>query len=231
MKTDNSNFYIYALYDPEIGSKCLFYIGQTRGSLKKRLNHHCYHIMCAEQGKMRKRNKDKQNWFVSLLKNGNRPSIILIDRCYNQQDADEKERFWISFCKSMGQPLLNKSTGGSCGGTFSLSEEARKKQSEYASNRTEIHKIRNREANRGRKYSMEHNQKCRESRLNGKPVIRTNLKIAQYDLNDNLIVVFNGTMDAVRKTGVSYQAIQGCLWGRLKTGYGFKWKFTNEKFK
>lgn len=131
----------------------------------------------------------------------------------------------------MGQPLLNKSTGGSCGGTFSLSEEARKKQSEYASNRTEIHKIRNREANRGRKYSMEHNQKCRESRLNGKPVIRTNLKIAQYDLNDNLIAVFNGTMDAVRKTGVSYQAIQGCLWGRLKTGYGFKWKFTNEKFK
>lgn len=230
MKTDNSNFYIYALYDPEIGVKCLFYIGQTKKSLKVRLNKHCYYVRNFKRGR-RSDNPDKQNWVFDILKRGERPSIVLIDRCYDQQEADEKEKFWISFCKSMGHPILNKSTGGLCGGTFSLSEEARKKQSEYALNRTEIHKIRNREANRGHKYSVEHNQRCRESRLKGKPVVRTNLKIAQYDLNDNLIAVFNGTMDAVRKTGVSYQAIQSCLWKRANTGYGFKWKFTGEKFK
>lgn len=225
-----SKFYIYALYDPEIGVKCLFYIGQTKKSLKVRLNKHCYYARNLKRGG-RSDNPDKQNWVFDILKRGERPSIVLIDRCYDQQEADEKEKFWISFCKSMGHPILNKSTGGLCGGTFSLSEEARKKQSEYALNRTEIHKIRNREANRGHKYSVEHNQRCRESRLKGKPVVRTNLKIAQYDLNDNLIAVFNGTMDAVRKTGVSYQAIQSCLWKRANTGYGFKWKFTGEKFK
>ena len=202
----------------------------NKKSLKVRLNKHCYYARNFKRGG-RSDNPDKQNWVFDILKRGERPSIVLIDRCYDQQEADEKEKFWISFCKSMGHPILNKSTGGLCGGTFSLSEEARKKQSEYALNRTEIHKIRNREANRGHKYSVEHNQRCRESRLKGKPVVRTNLKIAQYDLNDNLIAVFNGTMDAVRKTGVSYQAIQSCLWKRANTGYGFKWKFTGEKFK
>ena len=153
----------------------------NKKSLKVRLNKHCYYARNFKRGG-RSDNPDKQNWVFDILKRGERPSIVLIDRCYDQQEADEKEKFWISFCKSMGHPILNKSTGGLCGGTFSLSEEARKKQSEY-------------------------------------------------DLNDNLIAVFNGTMDAVRKTGVSYQAIQSCLWKRANTGYGFKWKFTGEKFK
>lgn len=125
MKTDNSNFYIYALYDPEIGVKCLFYIGQTKKSLKVRLNKHCYYARNFKRGG-RSDNLDKQNWVFDILKRGERPSIVLIDRCYDQQEADEKEKFWISFCKSMGHPILNKSTGGLCGGTFSLSEEARK---------------------------------------------------------------------------------------------------------
>lgn len=33
MKSANE-FYIYALYDPEIGVKCLFYIGQTKKIFK-----------------------------------------------------------------------------------------------------------------------------------------------------------------------------------------------------
>jgi hypothetical protein len=125
MKSANE-FYIYALYDPEIGVKCLFYIGQTKKSLKVRLNKHCYYARNFKRGG-RSDNPDKQNWVFDILKRGERPSIVLIDRCYDQQEADEKEKFWISFCKSMGHPILNKSTGGLCGGTFSLSEEARKK--------------------------------------------------------------------------------------------------------
>lgn len=230
MKSSSDAFYIYALYDPVIGEKYLYYIGQTKESLRKRLNHHCHYARKFRQNGIG-RNPEKQNWVFSILERNDRPSILLLDKCYDQKNADEKERFWIKFCRDIGHPLLNKSTGGFSGGRFCLSEEAKKKQSNYASNRTEIHKIRNREVNRGRKYSEEHNQRCRNSRLNGRPVVRTNLKIAQYDLSDNLIGIYDGTMDAVRKTGVPYQAIQGCLWGRMKTGYGFKWKFTNEKFK
>lgn len=125
MKSSSDTFYIYALYDPVIGEKYLYYIGQTKESLRKRLNHHCHYARKFRQNGIG-RNPEKQNWVFSILERNDRPSILLLDKCYDQKNADEKERFWIKFCRDIGHPLLNKSTGGFSGGRFCLSEEAKR---------------------------------------------------------------------------------------------------------
>ena len=50
-------------------------------------------------------------------------------------------------------------------------------------------------------------------------------KVAQYDLNDNLIAIFNSQREASEKTGVCRSSITRCCTGNRKTAGGFKWKY------
>ena len=49
-------------------------------------------------------------------------------------------------------------------------------------------------------------------------------KVAQYDLDNNLINIFESTMDADRKTGVCNAGISACCRGLQKTSGGYIWK-------
>ena len=58
-----------------------------------------------------------------------------------------------------------------------------------------------------------------------KAALASQVKVAQYDLNDNLIAIFNSQREASEKTGVCRSSITRCCTGNRKTAGGFKWKY------
>lgn len=60
-----------------------------------------------------------------------------------------------------------------------------------------------------------------KKRINGKK----SKSVLQYDLQDNLIKEFPSLMQVYRELGFSYGHIGDCCNGRLKTAYGYKWKY------
>ena len=50
-------------------------------------------------------------------------------------------------------------------------------------------------------------------------------RVAQYDLNDNLIAVFDSQREASEQTGTCRSSITRCCTGQRKTAGGFKWKY------
>ena len=50
-------------------------------------------------------------------------------------------------------------------------------------------------------------------------------KVAQYDLKDNLLNVFNSQREASEKTGTCRSSITRCVTGHRKTAGGYKWKY------
>ena len=218
MKTASKYVKIYALCDPR-DSDTYYYIGQTSQRVAARVNKH----IAGALGKHNDSNKEKQLWIKSLLDQGLRPIGVILTEC-SLQCADEIESNYIERYIDE-HPLFNVSSGGLRDGSYCLSEEARKKISNYANHRTEEHKRNNREANKGRKFTEEQKKKLSESHLKGKRSIRVNKNIGQYDLEGNFINQFKTTADAIIKTGIPRGAIQNSLHGRTRTGYGYQWKF------
>lgn len=50
-------------------------------------------------------------------------------------------------------------------------------------------------------------------------------KVAQYDLQENLLHVFNSQREASEKTGTCRSSITRCVKGYRKTAGGYKWKY------
>lgn len=89
---------IYILKDPIDGS--IRYVGQTRMTLAQRLALHV----------MRKDNVDKAVWIDSLIAQGKKPIIELVEICTG--DLDSAEMRWLKFFQSEGHPLLNRVIDG-----------------------------------------------------------------------------------------------------------------------
>lgn len=53
-------------------------------------------------------------------------------------------------------------------------------------------------------------------------------KVCMYDLDDNLIKVFDSISDAAKYVGAFASAISNCCIGRFKTSKGYKWKFKED---
>lgn len=92
---------IYTLSDPITGE--IRYVGKTVSMLNERLSSHIYNT---------KRNNTRNTaWIKSLLKNGNKPVIELIETI-----SDENWQFWeqhyISLFRSYGFNLNNHTLGG-----------------------------------------------------------------------------------------------------------------------
>lgn len=54
---------------------------------------------------------------------------------------------------------------------------------------------------------------------------KSKTKVVQYDLNNNLIAVFNSQREASEKTGVCRSSITRCCTNKRKTAGGYKWKY------
>ena len=57
---------------------------------------------------------------------------------------------------------------------------------------------------------------------------KNNRKVAQYDLNDNIIKTYKSIMTVAKKLDVDGTHIIDVCKGRRKTAYGYKWRYIDE---
>ena len=110
-----------------------------------------------------------------------------------------------------------------------LSEESRKKISENLErnkkisgalknkSKSEEHKKKIGEGNKGKVISEETKQKIRQSKSK---------KVIQYDINGNLIKVWNSINEAIESTGATH--ISDCCKGKSKTAGGYIWRYADK---
>ena len=97
--------FIYSLCDPN--TKEIRYIGKAN-NIQYRLWSHIH------EAKNDLRNMHKCNWIKSLLKEGKKPIIEIIEEVSVDYWKDS-EIYWISQLKAWGFNLINKTSGGECG--------------------------------------------------------------------------------------------------------------------
>lgn len=96
------NYLIYALLDPN--TKEIRYIGQTHNLKKRLVNHYTPSEF--------KNKTHKVNWLRTLVKNGQKADVIVLEDNLSQLTIDEAEIFWIAYFKFIGANLVNGSIGG-----------------------------------------------------------------------------------------------------------------------
>jgi len=92
---------IYTLEDPI--TKVVRYIGKTEQSLSKRLVKHVHDS--------KKKTSHRNNWITSLVKQGLRPTITLLEEV-TSKDWQSEEKYWIPQFKAWGFDLVNGTYGG-----------------------------------------------------------------------------------------------------------------------
>lgn len=111
---------IYGLVDPITNE--LRYIGKAKNALDRFHEH------------MRPRNlvarTHKNNWLNSLVAQGLKPELIIIEECPDMFSMDEAEDFWIQYYKSIGARLTNSCNGGKGTPGFRHREETIQRLSE-----------------------------------------------------------------------------------------------------
>lgn len=91
--------YIYGLRDPLTDE--IRYIGKTN-NIKARYSHH---IACNDV------NKHKINWILSLKELKLKPELVILEKT-NEQEWEEREKYWIKHGRDNGWRLTNISDGG-----------------------------------------------------------------------------------------------------------------------
>ena len=104
---------IYGLIDPT--TKMLRYVGQTKGSAVRRFQHHL------STARRRTNKSHVYNWINSLLTEGIRPDLLILEE--DCTELDYFEVFYIEYFKSIGCNLTNLSKGGNTRGGFKHTEE------------------------------------------------------------------------------------------------------------
>jgi len=99
--------FIYALIHPK--TKEIRYIGKSNYPKRRLQEHHCEY--------RHKGNTHKKNWIKSLIKEGLRAELLILEEC-EESNWQEREKFWISFYKDN---LTNSNEGGA--GEFRRSRE------------------------------------------------------------------------------------------------------------
>jgi hypothetical protein len=94
---------IYTLEHPITGE--IRYIGQTIQELNVRLSQHCAIYRKNNHG------SHKKHWVKSLLDDGLKPIIRVLDEC-NLDDYYDTEQYWIEQFKNWGFRLVNATDGG-----------------------------------------------------------------------------------------------------------------------
>ena len=98
---------IYALSDPMTGE--IRYIGKTKlEDVRHRRNQH------VTKSKSKRTHRDR--WIFSLIEKDERPQIAVIQEVAPEY-ADDAERYWIAYFRSLGAPLTNHTDGGEGGAT------------------------------------------------------------------------------------------------------------------
>lgn len=242
---------IYTLEHPF--TREIRYVGYTKTSLKTRLKKHI------SDAKSRKPNH-RHNWLNSLPVS---PIIRKIDIA-EFKDRNWLEKMYISLFKSWGFNLINATEGGDGGDTWSklspeklkiakekLSKAHKGKKQPYVKGQYEkvlkhlnnynnkIKKGEIKHPTKGRILTEEEKKKCgshnigRTTKWKGQSKYG---KVGQFDLNDNLIAVFENPALAAqyfypdskvgdKRPNLLRGNIVRAAKGKQKSCKGFKWKF------
>jgi len=118
------NYKVYSLLE----NGKIRYIGFTRNKLTKRLSEHI---------RKTPRNSHRDNWIRKLKKENNLPTILLLEENLTKECAIELEKLYILWCKILKINLVNGTTGGETG--FTYTKETIEKLSASSKKHTEMH--------------------------------------------------------------------------------------------
>lgn len=227
-----NEIYIYLIENKTNKKK---YIGQSV-NYQKRMKEHIY-------GR-----NSRQNSIVdrAIKKHGeNNFSFSVIDIAHNQEEADEKERFYIKHYKSLKPNGYNVLIGG------------RNQQGSWNSKKVYMYNLNGeyiREFDSAQEvqrwsnsfYLRESVRDCCNGKINKckdmifcytkqqkikpyqKPISSRRKTVFQFDLKGNVLNSFQSIDTASKETNTSRTAILGCLKGHYKTANGFRWGYSNE---
>lgn len=216
---------IYTLKHPDTNE--IRYVGKTIQQLKYRL---ATHISRSKKYRYAYVNC----WIYSLLQEGKKPIIELIEEVENNQ-WEEKEIYWIQYYSTRTRLTNFQLGGGHSNVGKELKEEHKKAISESLKGkpRDEETKRKISESHKGKILSESTKQKLREFNLGKSISLDTKIKMSkggveQYSKEGVLLNTYISLQDAAIQTDLFKGNISSACTGRLKTCGGFKWKYKNE---
>ena len=223
---------IYTLSHPI--TKKVVYIGKTINTLETRLYGHV--------GDSKRHNRKICKWISKLTSEGLIPLIEELDSS-SEEDLARLEIFYIELFKAWGFDLKNHTEGGEGLIGFKHSDKTKKMKSLQVSginnpfyNKTHSQEAKDKisKANKNKKMSEEFCNK-RSQYMKANPITKetyqkiaevNKIKVAQYDLNMNLIKIHDSAADVCRDVPeLSTGHISSCCKGKRKTHKGFIWKY------
>lgn len=197
-KKQNNNFIVYIHIRPDINEP--FYVGKGKGGR--------YKTKCGRN----------QYWHNIVNKNDGVFESKILFEGLSEEEALLKEREIEKELKEKGYNLVNIAECGVKAGTTGMkhSEESKRKISEGLKGRIS--------PNKGKKQSKETCDKKSKSMLGvmNKPLL-------QYDLQDNFIKEWSSISEAY--LSLNKKITNGCInlacKGKIKTAFGYKWKYKN----
>lgn len=210
---------IYGLYSGRSFTD-IRYIGITKQKLSRRLTGH---VSAAKKDRIKKIfvwRSHVYNWINKELEDNFKIYIKLLEKGIPEHRAIHKERYYILMYRSLGYNLTNIESGGNgCVGfkfknTTSEEHAEKIRLKRIGSKRTEEQVLRNKLA-----------------QINSTRSKATRKEVCCYDLYNNLITEYSSARDAARtlrpnlKISNASSAIRRCLKEKIKTAYGYVWKY------
>ena len=213
--------YIYILIDPR--NNDIRYVGKSDNPLV-RLNEHIR--------KSENKITYKNNWIRSLIKNGVKPKLNIIDEV-PLEEWGFWEQYWIEQFKMWGFKLTNIANGG-VGGNLGdivnkkISKALKgRKISKESKDKMSISSI-GKKHSEGTKNKMSKQKVGVNNPMYGKERPESSKKyrkVVQLSLNGNKIKLWDGLSIASRELNINRCTISDVCNGRKKTAGGFKWKY------
>jgi len=219
--------YLYTLNDPTTGE--VRYVGKSDTPYKRFTQH---------LSKSKKNNTYKNNWISSLINEGKKPILQIIDVVETSQWGFW-ESYWISLFKTWGFKLTNLTNGGD-GGNFGtevnkkISEKLKGRvYSEETIKRMRLGAQKRRLTKEGRKRLSKHRMGEKNSmygKKQSKHCIELKYKpIIQMDGDNNIIKSWVSMKSVTDELGINRNGLRMVCNGDRKSAGGFKWKWKNEQ--
>jgi hypothetical protein len=207
--------YIYVLKDPITNE--IRYVGKS-------INPHDRCRKHISEAKLTGANNHRVNWIKSLLNDGLKPTMEIIDGI--QGDWEWLEQYWISQFITWGFNLTN----GTFGGENPPSWKGKTHTGEYKEIRRKLMKDNNPAKNMTDEWRANISKAHKKNKYN--PIAATEVnkkKVYQFTLKNELIKIWDSITDAAKGVGLKNgNGIIAVCKGVRNKAAGFKWSYNGE---
>ena len=201
----------------------IYLITDTTNGMKYTGKHH-YHI----EGQLDPNYHGSGTIIKNIYKK--RPETLkeeYIKTCYSEEEMCSDEQYYIKLFKTLYPNGYNLTEGGD-GGEIPC-EEVRKKMSEI---RKKLYSSGVKNPFYGRHHSEESKKKMSKSHkgktMSDEQKKKLSKKVLQFTLNGEFVREWLSTREIERQLGFDNGAVGKCCNGKLKSAYGFIWKYKEE---